>query len=626
MAIKVASAPAVKRTVYDDFKGVDFSRDELLVDRSRSPYCVNMISDKGGQPEKRAGWRILATADKPINCIAQGTIEGKNTILVHGGTKLYLYREGELKELKAGLNNAKSTIFFADHQTKTKAFILTGEEYLCYDGEGVLNVSAIATVPLFMIAKSPKGNDGTLLEPLNLIQSGFTEAFAGTTDAKEFQLSFGSLNNKSVEAQVMDKEGNWTVKKEGTDFTVDRNVGLVSFVSAPGASPITGEDNVKITAFRTVDGYADRIKKCTIYNRYGIGGNNRVFVSGNPEYKAYDWYSELDDPTYFPDTFYAVIGNNNTAVMGYAKLGENQLIIKEDNQQDTTVFSRSAVMNGTEATFPVKLGITGIGAVSPYSFAQLIDEPLFLARNGIYAITSNAVTYERTLQNRSYFVDAKLTKEPNLEQATAVIWDNYYLIAVNGNVYLLDSRQKSYQRENPNGFAYECFYWENVNARCWMVYDGELYFGDENGNFCKFNHDIAGVTKYNDNGLPVTAIWTTKLDNDDMPEMLKTMQKKGCVITTKPFPRSSIEVGVKTSESGEARLIKSTHLGYLDLADIDFENYTFYSNDNARSVVLRTKMKKYKALQFVLKNDKLNEGFGVFSITKNYIVVNYMKG
>ena len=159
-----------------------------------------------------------------------------------------------------------------------------------------------------------------------------------------------------------------------------------------------------------------------------------------------------------------------------------------------------------------------------------------------------------------------------------------------------------------------------------MVYDGELYFGDDNGRFCKFNHDIEGMNKYNDNGQPITAIWTTKLDNDDMPEMLKTMQKKGCVITTKPFPRSSIEVGVKTSDSGQARLVKTTYLGYLDLADIDFENFTFYSNDNARSVVLRTKVKKYKALQFVLRNDKLNEGFGVFSITKNYIVVNYMKG
>lgn len=625
MAIKVAPAPQTKRVVYDSFKGVDFSKDEYLVDKSRSPYCVNMISDKGGQPEKRPGWRVLATMEAPINSIAQGTVNGENLFLIHGGTKLYKWQNDKVTILKENINNTKSSIFFADHNSKTKAFVLTGSEYLCYDGEAVKAVSEIATIPTFMIAKTPGGNDGVLLDALNLLQPAFTECFAGDGTSKEYKLSFANLDNTKVKVQIMNSKGVFVNKTEGTDFTVDRTAGTVTFTEAPAKSPVTGEDNVKITACRTVEGYADRICKCLSWSMFGIGGNNRVFLTRNPDYKAYDWHSELNDPTYFPDTYYAVIGNSNTAVMGYAKLGENQLIIKEDNQQDTTVFTRSALMADTKVSFPVKIGVTGTGAVSPYSFGQLIDEPLFLARNGIYAITSNAVTYERTLQNRSFFVDAKLTNEQNIENAVATVWDNYYLLAVNGNVYLLDSRQKSYARENPNGFAYECFYWENVNARCWMVYNGELYFGDADGNLCKFNHDIVGMAKYNDNGQPITAIWTTKLDNDDMPEMLKTMQKKGCVVTTKPFSKSSVDIGIKTTDLGQARLIKSEQLGYLDFSDISFENFTFISNDNARSVVLRTKVKKYKALQFVLRNNKLNEGFGVFNITKNYTVVNYIK-
>ena len=273
MAIKVASAPATKRTVYDNFKGVDFSVDELLVDRGRSPYCVNMISDKGGQPEKRPGWRVLVKVEKPINCIAQGTIEGESIFLIHGGSSLYLYKDGEVIMLSGDLNNDKSTIFFADHKSKTKAFILTGNNYLCYDGDGVVNVSAIATTPLFMIAKDPEGG-GTLYEPLNLLQTGFTESFAGKENVKDFQMSFEGLDKKPVEAQVMDSDGNWVDKKEDIDFTVDRTTGLITFIEAPGKPPITGEDNVKITAHRTIDGYADRIRKCTIYNRYGIGGNN----------------------------------------------------------------------------------------------------------------------------------------------------------------------------------------------------------------------------------------------------------------------------------------------------------------------------------------------------------------
>ena len=625
MGIRIAAAPQTRRTVYNQFKGVDFSKDEYLVDRTRSPFCVNMISDKGGQPEKRAGWRILTTVEAPVNSIAQGFVKGANVVLIHGGTKLYKWQNNALTVLKNGVNNARSAIFFADHKNETKGFILTGTEYLCYDGETVKNVSEIATVPTFMIAKHPKGNDGTLLDPLNLLQPAFTECFAGDGTSKDYTMSFENLDATKVKVQLMNSDGVFEDKTEDTDFTVNRKTGTVTFTTAPSKSPITGEDNVKITAYRTVKGYSDRINKCLSWSMFGVGGNNRVFLTRNPEYKAYDWHSELNDPTYFPDTFYAVIGNNNTAVMGYAKLGENQLIIKEDNQQDTTVFSRAALMSDTTVSFPVKIGVTGTGAISPYSFGQLIDEPLFLARNGIYAVTSNAITYERTLQNRSYYVDARLTNEPNLEKAVATVWDNYYVLAINGNVYLLDSRQKSYTRENPNGFIYECFYWENVNAQCWMVYNGELYFGDASGNLCKFNHDIEGVAKYNDNGEPIEAIWTTKLDNDDMPEMLKTMQKKGCVITTKPFASSSIDIGIKTSDVVAAKRIKKEYLGFLDWSRIDFNNFPFSTNDNARSVVLRTKVKKYKALQFVLKNAELNQGFGVFDITKNYTVVNYIK-
>lgn len=624
MGIRVSPAPKPLRTVYDNFKGVDFSTDDLLVDKNHSPFCLNMISDKGGQPEKRAGWRILKTVEAPVNAIQQGSIGGKSIILIHGGTKLYKYENNELTEIASGLNNVRSSIFFAEHQTKTKGFILTGREYLVYDGEIAQDVSKIATIPLFTIAKTPEGG-GTQLNSLNLLQPGFIEAFAGDGTSTNYHLSFGKLDKTEVKVQIMDSEGNWVEKKENTDFTVNRDTGIVTFTEAPSKSPVGGEDNVKITAYRTVEGYADRVKKCLSYSRYGIGGNNRVFITRNADYKAQDWWCELNDPTYFPDLNYAVIGNNNTAVMGYAKLGETQLIIKEDNQQDTTVFSRTALFSNDKATFPVKIGITGNGAISPYSFAQLVDEPLFLSRNGVYAVTSNAITYERTLQNRSFYVDARLTKEPNLENATAIQWDNYYLLAVNGNVYLLDSRQKSYSRENPNGFVYECFFWNNINANCWLVYNGELYFGDMKGNFCKFNTDILKMNKYNDNGEPITAIWTTKLDDDNMPEMTKTLQKKGCVVTTKPFTRSNIEIGIRTSDMSDPFKVKEQYLGILDFNDIDFEYFTFISNDNARTVVIKKKVKKYRALQFVLKNDKINQGFGIFNIVKNYVPVNYIK-
>ena len=53
---------------YDAFRGVDFSTDPTQVADARSPYAVNLVSDLAGFPEKRLGWRTLATlVDERIN-------------------------------------------------------------------------------------------------------------------------------------------------------------------------------------------------------------------------------------------------------------------------------------------------------------------------------------------------------------------------------------------------------------------------------------------------------------------------------------------------------------------------------------------------------------------------------
>lgn len=63
--MKMPAAPPMKRTVYDNFRGVDFAHDAILCDRTRSPYAVNVVSDNGSQPEKRVGFRVLCTLEQP---------------------------------------------------------------------------------------------------------------------------------------------------------------------------------------------------------------------------------------------------------------------------------------------------------------------------------------------------------------------------------------------------------------------------------------------------------------------------------------------------------------------------------------------------------------------------------
>ena len=84
-----------------------------------------------------------------------------------------MYHNGEVKYSDA--NNARSRSW----QFDDKVYIVDGKKLLVWDGSEVKPASEIAKIPTVTIAKSPNGG-GTSYEDLNLIQSGFTELFAGT--------------------------------------------------------------------------------------------------------------------------------------------------------------------------------------------------------------------------------------------------------------------------------------------------------------------------------------------------------------------------------------------------------------------------------------------------------------
>lgn len=630
MQIKISRESVPSSTVYSGFKGVDFSSDAILVDRNHSPNALNVISDKSGLPEKRLGVRTLISFDEPVNGLFYGCVGDKKLLIAHVGTKLYIIKKNSAEVIKENIENSRSTAFFfgaadsenPDASAKTAIYILTGREYLRYDGSIVQNVSEIAFVPTVLIAKPPNGG-GASLNPVNLLQPKRQEKFFGNGSAKVYQLAANKLDEAEVTVKKVTAAGEENLV-ENTHFTVNRETGQITFTTAPPAPPVSGEDNIFITYSKTVEGYAERISKCRAATHYGLGGANRVFVTGNPEYSAYDRWSEINNPTYFPDLNYSVVGSTNTAVMGYAKLGEYLVLIKEDNQQDGTIFLRNAVLSDSKALFPLKQGITGTGAISPYSFVNLIDEPLFLSRTGIYAVTSNMITAERTLQNRSYFINNRLCKEENLQNAVAAEWNGYYILALNGRAYLLDSRQKTAVASNDNAFSYEGYFWDNIPARCLLSFDGELYFGTEDGRVCKLNTDVATMDKFSDDGEPIRAFWETKADDDGLSSMLKTMQKKGGMLTIKP----SVQTGAKVyvSVNGEPfTLLKESRFSLFSWQNLDFKAFTFLTSDTPKKIAIGKKVKKYSTLQFRIENNQKNQSFGIFELVKYFTAVNYMK-
>ena len=179
-------------------------------------------------------------------------------------------------------------------------------------------------------------------------------------------------------------------------------------------------------------------------------------------------------------------------------------------------------------------------------------------------------------------------------------------------------------------------------ARCWLCWksgtEESLYFGTADGRICKVNSDISAMARYSDggtrvpgtqtieNGAAIDAVWSTKYDDDGTPAVLKTMLKRGCCVTIKPYARSSGTVYFRSDRtSGVEKKVARKDMDILDFADIDFERITFNTDDSPQEIFLNRKVKNYKRLQILVRNSEVNEGFGIFQITKHFVIGNYAK-
>jgi hypothetical protein len=597
----------VRQTVYGNLRGCDFSVDPSLVARNRSPWCPNMIGDRGGNPVKRYGFRALRTMPIPIHNMWHGNLEGVDYIFVSAQANFYATWNNMQQVAGTSAFPAREGYGFQfRHKGKDRLFSSHGGVCKAYDSGGFVTVSNSKTeayIPTILISRLPSGG-GTLYEPVNLLSAKRTESFLGNETDTVYQLSANNLDSSTVVVQEVTASG-WVTLTSG--YTVNAAAGQVTF-SAPHVPLVAGQDNILITYAKTVPGYAERIAGCTVSAAFGVGGHNRIFLTGNPDYKAQDWWSGLNDPTYFPDLNYAVIGTTGTAVMGYQKLGEHLGIVKEENNQDTTIFLRSGSLNSSgEAVFTVRPGTAGAGAISKHCFVNLLDEPLFLSRNGVFATTYAYLSYDRATKNRSFLIDKVLTKSANLQSASACEYMGYYVLTAGGKIYLLDSRRKA-GAAGGNDWGYECYHWEHPDVVRVFSYGDNLFIVTGDGKVKKYCSD---TEVYNDDGAAIYAAWSTPNDSDGAATYFKTMIKAGCCATVAPFLNTGWTVQLR-KDGAPAETIQSMSVS-IDPAL------------GPQEVFFRHKEKKYKRLQIILSNGNKNQPFGIHEISKLYTVGRYSK-
>ncbi len=632
-----SKAPKVSVKRYDDWRGVDYVHDAYSCSENRCPELLNMICYTRGTLEGRKGYEVLHRFDGAVYGIGRGFIGGDFRTLIHEGGNLWAQVDGEYSLIYSEMPTATTQIFFAQYQQKfliapenpvelkTMGFIIGGGKYLYidyHDGEYIVdNVTAIAYKPVVTIAASHEGG-GTVLEAVNLLQPGRIHKAYGDGVNKTFQLPSKKLDATAVEVIEVLAEGErvYTEGIAGADgFTVNRDTGKVTFNTAPPNPPIDGTDNIFVTYYKTVEGSVKKITDCNTVTQYGVGGALRCFVTRNAAYKSYDWWSEPHQPNYFPDLNYGISGNDNTAIVGYLKYYDYLIILKEQNDQDVTVYIRTGTITEEKTYFTTNIGMVGVGAVSPYSFASVLDEPVFLAKSGIYAIVSDAISQQATLQNRSYWVNTRLTKEPNLENAVAIAWDGFYLVSVNANTYVLDMRHGEVIDLQKQG-VYDGYFWQGISPSCYMTQENKLYFGTANGEFCVFR-DSGTMEDYQDGEGAISYLVKTKQDDDGSGAYRKSLSKKGQSIALKPFSVSTVNLTLNTDE-GKLNTVKQLSISASRFAflQLDFARLDFNSSTATRPQALKFRAKKYRTLQYELASNKPKNCFALIKIEKSFYV------
>lgn len=551
---------------YTNFRGVDFSNRKDEVSLYRSPDALNLWknykNNKGQCVETRPDVELVKEFTSTIFGLYFFSYGGTNHRIVHSGTKLY----DNDKVIYSKMATRKSKAFIYNKSL----YIKDGTSYLVYDGKTVQAVGGY--IPTTTISRSPSGG-GKAYEDVNLLTGVRKNSFCADGVSKDYITdSEGFDSDYKVRVWVNGKELT-------TGFTTTPSTGKITFTTAPKEPNTVGQDNVIIQFRKTINGYREKIEKCTLLEVF----DNRVFFAGNPDYPNMLWHCSLEDPTYCSDLDYYKEGQDDSAIKALIS-GNNALwVMKEPSQTNTTIFYHNPTIDDEVGkVYPSTHSSISTGCVS--TGTNFNDDIVFFSERGLEGISGD-ITTEQVIAHRSSLVDNRLLNEANYKNLLLEEWEGYLLVIVDNHVYLADSRATTTNNDHKE---YEWFYWQfDMNITSTHVKDGVLFLCSEN--------KIYTLTKTDTN---IEAYWTTLEDEFRYPQYYKSTNKKGCTVDC----NGDITISVKTDNKA-------------------FEKIDTFKNTKGY-VVCKKKKKKWKNIQYKFSS---TQPFELYSATLESYVLSYVK-
>lgn len=361
--------------------------------------------------------------------------------------------------------------------------------------------------------------------------------------------------------------------KGGMDITLTD--GVVTAVGT-GEHKIAadGFDNLRIT-YAVMREPPAELNGATVMGLYGAGGTDDVlFLGGSAAAPGEDAYSVAGDFLCFYQTATERLGNVTTPITGYCRLSDGRMAVLKDDPGSSTVYFRShgtvelgMTLAGEPYTvdvFPSKTGAQVEGCVSARSVGAAGNEPIFLARTGLYGVrsVSNELTDLNETVRRSIPIDPLLTTL-DVGLLRSVCWQNYYILSFGSLLFVTDGR-----RDGKGQLRF--MKWRTAHPVTALgVVKGRLYLGSEGGLYQYGGEDDAGT--------PIEAYWRTPAaEGGDGRNLLLRRLWVGV------SPAYGARLSARLWRDRTPLALPKVSLHRLNFGEVDFADFSFDGTEEAR--------------------------------------------
>lgn len=574
---RIRRKPKVPPTKIDEFYGINQDADgETGLKLGESPYMRNFKITPNYNLKKRPGQiDLFASIGNAIRGMWYGKINGAYHFLFACNGNIYELNLTDNTYASIGALADDLTTFFA---YSDKVYMMNGNEYYSWDG---ITFQAVGGYTPTITISTPPGGGGQLHDQKNLLTDWVKQSFSGDGTATEFTLFEGDIQADTVLA-VVDGED----KVEGTDFTVDRAIGKVTFNVAPSALP----DNTIITFKMNATTDREQITKCKYSMFYGGANDTRVHLWGNPNLPNRRIYSQLEDgqpsAEYFPVNGFSEIGSDEFAITDIVLQYSRQIIFTNGG---TTYYSYYE--NGSFLVYPINDEVGNV----PFNQVRVIDNSPISIQSKIHRWLATNVRDERNEKTISKRIQADLD---SLDLSQAITFDyeeeSEYWLCIGSVVYI-------WNYGNDTWYVYD-----NIPALNFISIDGVLFYGTADGKIVKFDKD-----KRSDNGSPINCVWEMSFYDFGYETITKYMSKAW--VSIKPSSRTSASVSWLTNDDASKEDTKF----YYNLATFvhaNFAHWSFHTNYNPQPIPKKLKAKGFVYLKLIITNNTADETLTLLSI------------